>query len=431
MLAISDLANHSSEVKSGGGTSPRLNWLNFFAADVGDGVGPFLATFLISTAHWNEMSIGVFLLVLNFSTVIAQAPAGWLIDHTRYKRYLVAIAAVTVALCVMVPAFAPQMAPVLISASLLGFAAAFIPPAISAITLGIVGPEGLTKQTGSNQAFNHAGNVLSAVLIGVAGSYVISWGVSPIVAVLACSAAVMVLLIPEKSIDHVVARGGMSKIKPEIQTDGEEHTWRSVFSNRPLLIFMACIGMFHLANASMLPMAGQKLALSHKELSTLYLSICVIIAQFVMIGVSILIGLRSDSWGRKRFLLVGFAVLPLRGLLFAEATNPMVIMSGQILDGIGAGIYGVIVILVVADLTRGTGVFNFAMGVVVTVQGLGASFGSFLGEWWAGVYGYTSSYMMLTALGVIALLLLAIFMPETHPDKVKQLKLAPDGADQK
>lgn len=66
-------------------TNSRLNWLNFFAADVGDGIGPFVATYLISTSHWTESSIGVFLLTLNLATVIAQTPVGWLIDRTRYK----------------------------------------------------------------------------------------------------------------------------------------------------------------------------------------------------------------------------------------------------------------------------------------------------------------------------------------------------------
>lgn len=378
-----------------------------------------MATYLITTSHWNEASIGVFLLTLNLATVIAQTPSGWLIDNTRYKRYLTAGAALTIAICVLVPAFASEMAPVLISAAILGLAAAVIPPAIAAITLGIVGPSGLTKQTGSNQAFNHAGNLVSAVAIGLVGTYVVSWGVSPIVAFLACSAAIIALMIPEKSIDHTVARGGVSKIEKKNQSESEQSALALVFTNRSLLIFMVCVGMFHLSNAAMLPLAGQKLALEHKELSTLYISICVVIAQIVMIGIAVLVGLRCDQWGRKRFLLVGFAVLPLRGLLFSQTENPYLIMSGQILDGIGAGIYGVIVILVVADLTRGTGVFNFATGVVITIQGLGASFGSFLGEWWAGEYGYSSSYALLTALGVIALLILAVLMPETHPDKVK------------
>lgn len=400
-------------------TNPRLNWLNFAAADVSDGVGPFLATYLIGTSHWTESSIGAFLLTLNLATVIAQTPAGWLIDRTRYKRYMTAIAALTIAICITVPAFAPAKGPVLMSAGLLGLAAAIIPPAISAITLGIVGQQGLARQTGSNQAFNHAGNLLAAVAIGVVGSYVVPWGVSPIVAILATTAAVIVLLIPEESIDHSVARGGTESQGDFHESASVKDGIQAIIGNRPLLIFMLCVGLFHLSNAAMLPLAGQELALRHKELATLYMSICVIIAQVVMIGVAVVVGWRADTWGRKSFLLLGFSALPLRGLLYSQTTNPYLVMSGQLLDGIGAGIYGVIVFLVVADLTRGTGVFNFATGVVITIQGLGASFGSYLGEWWAEAYGYGSSFSLLTTLGVVALAILAIFMPETHPDKLK------------
>lgn len=396
----------------------RLNWLNFFAADVSDGVGPFMATYLITTPDWNEASIGVFLLALNLSTVIAQSPAGWLIDRTRYKRYLIALAAIIIAVCVLAPPFAPEEPTVLLSAAFLGLAAAFIPPAISAITLGIVKPAGLTRQMGSNQAYNHAGNLFAAVSIGVVGSYVVPWAVSPIVAILATCAAIVVLRIPEKSIDHNVARGGFTADSEASGTESKGG-WAAVFTNSRLLIFMVCVGLFHLSNAAMLPLAGQKLALHHKELATFYLSICVIVAQLVMIGVAVLIGLRSDKWGRKPFLLIGFAALPLRGLLFSQATSPLLIISGQILDGIGAGVYGVIVVLVVADLTRGAGVFNFASGVVVTVQGLGASFGSWLGEWCAGTYGYNVSYALLTGIGVLALTILAAFMPETFTGAAK------------
>ena len=415
---IDTTTGQPTPTRRGRGTNHRLNWLNFSAADVSDGIGPFLSTYLISTGGWEEGKIGLVLLTMNLATVVAQTPSGWLIDHTRFKRYLTALAAVTIAGCVLIPAFAAQAAPVLIAAAFIGFAAAIIPPAIAAITLGIVGPQGLTRQTGSNQAFNHAGNVFAAVAIGAVGAYVVSWGFAPIVAVMAVGAAVIVLLIPEKSIDHVVARGGLSE--DQAGAGSGKQAWGAVFTNGPLLVFMLCIGLFHLSNAAMLPLAGQKLAKlspEHKQMATLYLSACVIIAQFVMIGVAVLVGLRSDRWGRKFFLLIGFAVLPLRGLWFSQVDTPWLVMTGQILDGIGAGVYGVIIFLVVADITRGTGVFNFATGVVITVQGLGASFGSWLGEWWAGAYGYASSYALLTGLGVLALLILAVFMPETHPDK--------------
>jgi predicted MFS family arabinose efflux permease len=77
---------------SGGGTAVKsqrpLDWLNLFLADVKDGLGLFLAIYLLSSRHWNPGEIGV---------VVARAPFGALIDWTRWKRALIVIAAVTVA----------------------------------------------------------------------------------------------------------------------------------------------------------------------------------------------------------------------------------------------------------------------------------------------------------------------------------------------
>ena len=373
-----------------------------------------MATYLISTSHWNEASIGVVLLTLNLATVVAQTPSGFWIDRSRRKRYLIAGAALTIAVCSLVPAFAPQRAPVLLSSALLGAAAAVVPPGIAAITLGIVGPAGMTRQLGSNQAFNHAGNFFAAVAIGVVSYFFIPWALFPVVATLATLAAITVLRIPEHTIDHDAARGGISNTGNDERGPSVGTALGKVFRNRPLAIFMLCVALFHLANAPMLPLAGQKLAKHHQDLATVYMSVCVIVAQAVMIGAAVLIGLRSEKWGRKPFLLIGFGVLPLRGLLFSQIDNPYLIMAGQVLDGIGAGVYGVIVFLVVADLTRGTGIYNFATSLVITLQGLGASFGSWIGEVWAGSLGYEMAFALLTGLAVLALTILAVLMPETR-----------------
>jgi hypothetical protein len=75
-----------------------LDWLNFFLADVQAGVGPFLAILLISSGHWDPGKIGVAIMIAGVATVAAHAPFGALIDWTRWKRALVVIAAVAVAL---------------------------------------------------------------------------------------------------------------------------------------------------------------------------------------------------------------------------------------------------------------------------------------------------------------------------------------------
>jgi MFS family permease len=410
------------------GTNPKLNMLNFFSGDVGNAVGPFLATYLIATANWEETRIGWVLLVINLATVLTQTPAGWLIDHTRRKRLLIAGAATSIGLAMVVIPLDPDFATLMGASALIGVGAAVIIPAIAAITLGIVKRQRFTEQTGANQAFNHAGTVTAAVLIGGLSYLVWSGAMFLIVGLLATATVIIVLSIPESSIDHEVARGADDGIGADgVSAKPGAQDFHAVFSNRRLVIFMICVGLFHLGNAPMLPLAGQKLALGQKELATLFLAGCVIVAQLVMIVVAALVGLRADRWGRKLFLLAGFGVLPIRGLLFAFAQDPELVLAIQILDGVGAGIYSVILFLVVADVTRGTGTFNLAQGVVITVQGVGAAFGSLLGEDLAGVFGYTLAFSVASAIGLAAFLMVLVVMPETRPKDLATAEAAAAG----
>ena len=407
----------------------KLNGLNFFAADVGDGIGPFLGIYLISLGGWREASIGLVLFVLNISTVLAQAPAGWMIDRTPHKRRLIMGAAIVIAAAVLVIPLHPTFAIVMLCSGLVGAAAAIIPPATAAITLGIFGPPGFTRQMGSNQAFNHAGNVFAALAIGLVSFFFWPPALFPLTALLATGTAITVMLIRQSAINDVLACGGPDSGSAAQMADGEAASFRAgrhaILGNRPLLVFFLCIGLFHLANASMLPLAGQMLSLGgQKDAATLYMSGCVIVAQLVMIGVAILVGLRADRWGRKVFLLAGFAVLPLRGILFGHANGPFDVLAIQTLDGVGAGIYSVVAVLIVADLTRGTGHFNLAQGWMMTVQGFGASFGNYFGEWLAGASGYSVAFHTLTVIALAALLIVWIAVPETMPGRLEEVALS-------
>jgi hypothetical protein len=55
---------------------PALDWLNFFMADVGTGIGAFLAIYLTATRHWNPASVGVVVAAQSIASVAAQGPAG-------------------------------------------------------------------------------------------------------------------------------------------------------------------------------------------------------------------------------------------------------------------------------------------------------------------------------------------------------------------
>jgi hypothetical protein len=85
-----------------------------------------------------------------------------------------------------------------------------------------------------------------------------------------------------------------------------------------------------------------------------------------------LVGYKADTWGRKPLFLAGFAILPIRAVLYTLSDNSFWLIGVQVLDGVGAGIFGALAPLVIADIMRGTGRYNLAQGAIATVQGIGS-----------------------------------------------------------
>jgi len=287
----------------------------------------------------------------------------------------------------------------------------FFGPTIAAISLGLVGPSAFTRRIGRNETFNHAGNAFGAAL---AGALAWSWGsavVFYLISVMALLSVVSVLSIQSNAIDHDRARGlhdGQAKSHAEPSRIGV------LLGNRALLIFCLCCVVFHMANAAMLPLVGQKLALQDKNSGTALMSACILLAQGVMIPMAILVGRRADLWGRKPLFLVGFGILSLRGYLYTLSDDRLWLFAVQSLDGVGAGLYGALFPLVVADLTRGTGHFNLAQGAVITAQGIGAAVSTSLAGLVVVHAGYSSAFLVLAAIATVGLLLYLFGMRETR-----------------
>jgi MFS family permease len=388
-----------------------LDWLNFFLADVKDGLGPFLAIYLLSSRHWNPGEIGVVMMIAGIATVAARAPFGALIDWTRWKRALIVIAAITVAVGAFAMSLFPNFWVVAAAQAVIGSADAVFPAAVGAISLGIVGPELFTRRVGRNEAFNHAGNAFTAITAGVAGWLLAPRAVLWLVAALAATSILAVLAIKSRWIDHDLARGS------DKGRDGQPSGLRVIFECKPLLIFTASITLFHFANAAMLPLLGEKLAQSNKGVETLFMAACIIIAQIVMVPMAILVGHKADTWGRKPIFLAGFAVLPIRGVLYTLTQNPYALVSIQVLDGIGAGIFGALFFIVIADLTQGTGRYNLAQGAASASWGLGAALSNSIAGFIVDRAGFSAAFGFLAGCGFAAFLLLWIAMPETGVPK--------------
>ncbi|MGO9545135.1 MAG: MFS transporter [Rhodomicrobium sp.] len=385
-----------------------LDWLNFFLADVKDGLGPFLAIFLMSSEHWNAGQIGFALTIGGIATVVARGPAGALVDAVRCKRSLIGIGAAAVACASIAMALDATFWSVAISQGVSGIADAVFPLAVTAISLGIVGRKGFTRRVGRNEAWNHAGNVATAIAAGIMGYLIAPGAVLWMVAALAAASCLAVFRVDGRAIDHDVARG---------DHEGAEDTsggLRYILRNKQLLWFTAAITLFHFANAAMLPLAGEKLSQGHPEASTLFMAACIIAAQAMMVPMAILVGHRADRWGRKPIFLAGFAVLPLRGVLFSLANGPYAVIAIQLLDGVGAGIFGALFYIVVADFTRGSGRYNFAQGVAAASWGLGAALSNSVAGLIVDRFGFAAAFLFLAACAGGALAIYGFFVPESR-----------------
>jgi MFS family permease len=198
--------------------------------------------------------------------------------------------------------------------------------------------------------------------------------------------------------------------------DGDKPSgFRVLLTCRPLLIFAGATVLFHFSNAAMLPLVGQKLALVNRELGTTLMSVCIIAAQLVMVPVAMLVGRKADDWGRKPIFATALAVLALRGALYPLSDNPYWLVSVQLLDGVGAGIFGALFPLVVADLTRGTGHFNVSQGAIATAAGLGGALSAAAAGFIVVSAGYSAAFLSLSAIAAAGLGLFIALMPETGP----------------
>jgi predicted MFS family arabinose efflux permease len=215
--------------------------------------------------------------------------------------------------------------------------------------------------------------------------------------------------INPEEIDYERARGCGS----DGHEDKQESKIGALLADKRLLIFVICAVAFHFANAAMLPLLGELLGGDKGRSSMLFMTACVVTTQIFLVLFAVRSARLASSWGRKPLLLIGFAVLPLRGLLYTFTHHPILLISIQILDGIGAVVFGVVSVLVIADLTRGTGRFNLAQGVIATAIGIGASLSQVSAGTIAHHYGFNAAFLFLATIATGGLILFMVFMPET------------------
>jgi MFS family permease len=363
-----------------------LDAVNLLLAGALSGFGPYVAVFL-AEQQWTQQNIGFVLTAAGFAGLLAQLPAGGLLDAVRSKRSVVALGAAMVAAAALIIAVWPSFPLVLAALVLQGITGGFLGLAIAAISLGLVGYAALGERLGRNQRFASTGGVLAAGLMGLIG-YFLSYRAIFLVA----AALVLPLLLALGRIQPSDIHFGRACGAPDHHGPGAppRAPRLSVWMNRSLLTFAGCVFLFQLANASMLPLAGESLVYGGVAFSSLIVSALIIVPQVIVALMAPWAGRQAKIWGRRPLLLVGFAALPMRALLFAWTTDPTVLIAAQVLDGVSGTMLGVLTALVIADLTTGTGRFNLVQGFVGTMSGVGASLSTALSSQIAGSLGRTA-----------------------------------------
>jgi len=301
---------------------------------------------------------------------------------------------------------------VLAGSVLHALASCVLGPAMAAISLGLVGHAAIGARLGRNARFASVGNGLAAAVMGAVG-YLISARAVFIVTVLLLIPALLALReIAPTEIDPEYAHGAKPRRrdKPPIRI-GE------LMRNRPLLIFAGCLLLFHLANAAMLPLVGSVVTMQSSRWATVLIAACIVVPQLVVAALSPWVGSHADNWGRRPLLLIGFAALPIRGLLFVFVANPYLLVAVQLLDGITACVLAVMVPLVVADVTRGSGHFNLGQGVVGTATGIGASLSATFAGYVTDHFSSGSAFTGLALTALLGFVVLWLLMPETKPEE--------------
>jgi MFS family permease len=306
----------------------------------------------------------------------------------------------------------PSFPLVLAALVLQGITGGFLGLAITAISLGLVGNAALAERLGRNQRFASAGGVLATGLMGFI-AFFLSYRAIFIVA----AALVLPLFLALSRVQPSDIHFGRASCIPDHQgpSPPPRARLRSLWKIRGLLIFAGCVFLFQMANTSMLPLAGEAFAYNEEALSSLILTALIMVPQVIVAIMAPWAGRRADTWGRRPLLLVGFTALPIRALVFASTTNPMILIVAQLLDGVSGATLGVLTALIIADLTAGTGRFNLAQGFVGTISGIGASLSTTLSGLVAGNLGRAAGFLGIAAVALAALLLLWSLMPETHP----------------
>ena len=376
------------------------------------GFGPFVAVYL-TTQKWTQVEIGSVLSIGGIVALIGQMPGGAIVDAAKSERLVASLAVATIAISALGYAAWPIFPVVAAAATLHAAASCVLGPAIAAISLGLVGPFGIGERLGRNARFASLGNGVAAAVMGTCGYLLSSRSVFLVTFFLAIPTLLALARIREREVDAARAHGSVPPSEPEAKST----SILALMRQRPLLIFAGSILLLQLANGAMLPLMAGVVTTRSSKWATVLIAACIIVPQAIVALTSPEVGRKAQAWGRRPLLLIGFAALAIRGVLFATVHDPYLLVAVQVFDGVTAAVFSVMVPLIVADVAFGSGHFNLAQGIVGTATGIGASLSTVLAGYVSDQFGSSIAFSGLAMVAAAGLVMIWFAMPETRPER--------------
>jgi MFS family permease len=419
-----------------------LDWLNFFVANVQTGFGPFIASYL-ATHKWTQGEIGLALSVGTISAMVSQLPGGAVVDALRNKKAAAAWAIIAIIASAVLLAASPTVLPVMAAEVFHGFASCMLVPAMAAISFALVGRQDLGDRLGRNARWASIGSAVAAGLMGLFGEYFSARAVFWLTAALAMPALVALAMIhmpqaaaprhkplPEPVEDDEATRRSALEAREKLAQQAARERRESLFEllrDKRMLTFAGCIVLFHLSNAAMLNLAAGEVTAGMGDNVQLVIAACIIVPQAIVAMLSPWVGRSAQRWGRRPILLLGFSALPLRALLFAGVSSPYLLVPVQMLDGLSAAVFGVMLPLIAADVAGGKGRYNLCIGFFGLAAGIGATLSTAVAGFIADRFGSATSFFGLAGAGALAVLLVWAAMPETRDaDREEKAEAVPE-----
>jgi MFS family permease len=392
-----------------------LDGLNFFIAATQACFGVFVTVHLVRN-HWPAQDIGLALTTSTVASLLGQIPAGALIDAMRDKRMAVLTGVSGVGAAALLLALSPTRPAVYIAQVLQGLGSTLIAPGIAAISLAAVGHAAFSERIGRNARFASIGAGLTAGVMGFAGSYF-----QPVSIFWFAAAQTIPALLCASLAGHFGGRP--PAVEGGADEPGQDETrlsWkgvRSLVTDRRLLVFAACILLFFVASAAMLPIVAGRVTMRNPRYATLIVAATMLLPQAIVAAVSPWVGRTAERSGRRPMLLFGWGLVPLQGVLYAALPEPGALVVCQVLNGFSSAVFGVMMTVVAADLTRGTGRFNLTLGALGAAVSVGASISTFFAGIMAAAVGLAAAFLGLAVAGLLGVTLLWLGVPETGAKK--------------